>query len=144
MQVPIKLVHIVRHPLDTISTMFRRNRQGKTLFDSCDEYLGLCDVNQWLCETHPDSLLTIHLEDFIANPQRELLRLTGFVGMEVDVPYVQACCSLVRRSESRTRELIDWPPLILARIAAQRKKCSFLKRYDSELASPQNGMSRAA
>ena len=144
MQVPVKLVHIVRHPLDTISTMFRRNRQGKTLFDCCDEFLGLCDVNQRLCETNQDSLLTIHLEDFIANPQRELLRLTGFVGMEVDLPYVQACCSIVKSSESRTRELVDWPPLILARITSRRKQYAFWKRYDSELARPQVALSRAA
>lgn len=144
MQVPVRLVHIVRHPLDTISTMARRNIYGKSLTECAEEYLRLCDTNEYLCTTHADSLLTLHLEDLIARPLLAFSRLTRFLGLETDQEYLNACCSIVRGRESRTRNLVEWPHWVLMELARRRDAYAFLQPY-GDLSQPANiGLARTA
>lgn len=142
--IPVRLLHVVRHPLDTISTMARRNAKGQTLPHCVEEYLSLCDVNQNLCERYGPSLLTLHLEELIGQPLTTLTRLTQFLEMETDPAYLQACCSLIRPRESHTRSLVEWPPALLAQVAERQRLYPFLQRYRAQRAGGDGAASRAA
>ena len=144
MGIPVRLIHIVRHPLDTISTMTRRNTQGYPLQWCFDEYLTLCETNRQLCERYRDSLITLHLEDFISQPHQTFSRLTEFLEIETDPTYMDACCSIIRPRESRTRGLIEWPGELLAQLASRQSEFEFLNRYRDQTPGAVAPLTRAA
>lgn len=126
-RVPIKMLHIVRHPLDNIATMQRKNESS--LQEALNAYFSLCEVNERLLRDPNNDVLTMHLEDLISAPQQELGRLCGFLDLPADEGYLSDCASIVFPQPKQSRQSVAWPTSALAQVAECSRGFSFLDRY---------------
>lgn len=125
--VPVKMLHILRHPLDNIATMSRKYQIAPQ--EAAETYFSLCEVNQRLMNDPANDLLAVHLEDFIAQPRPELLRIVSFLGQLADVGYLNDCASIVFPEPKQSRHAIEWPSDTLQFVKEQAGQYSFLERY---------------
>jgi hypothetical protein len=110
--VPIRVVHIVRNPFDTIASRGRRQKQdlvGVTdLGPAIEGYRTLITaIDNIRSRLQPDELIDVRYENFVDSPGRYLVELCTFLGVDAPPDYVDACGSLVRRA-SRTRDQVPW------------------------------------
>jgi hypothetical protein len=147
--VSVKMVHIVRNPLDNIATLHRR--QDLSLPDAARHYWEHAATNERLLRDNPCDALTLHLEDVIADPGLELSRLCRFLDLDAPSDYLEACAAALFAAPRRTRDLIDWPPELLADTLRQSRRLSFLEPYGEDIAcfaerfrSPRTPLRRAA
>lgn len=132
--VPVKMVHVVRHPLDNIATLHRR--QDLSLPAAVRLYFENATTNDRLVRENYDDVLTVHLEDVIGDPRAEMSRLCEFLDLQAFPDYLDACAAAVFPEPRRTRDLVDWPPELLADILGQCRATSFLRRYRNEIVIP--------
>jgi hypothetical protein len=125
--VPVKMLHIVRHPLDNIATMSRKYQC--TLDEAARTYLALCETNARLCSDRQNEVLTVHLEDVVRQPQRELLKMLAFLNLPADIGYLTDCASIVFSEPRQSRHSVEWPDETLRHLAAEAKKYWFLDGY---------------
>jgi hypothetical protein len=127
-QVPLRIVHIVRNPYDNISTMCLRNGYG--IDDASRAYLSRATTNQRVIEwCDPSEILTVRHEDFIAQPKEILSIITKFVGLESTDSYLEACASIVFNKPSRSRTRIDWSDDHITMLAERIQQVPFLGGY---------------
>lgn len=131
---PVKLVHVVRHPLDNIAS--RHDRAGGSLLATIGEHFDRASVISHLIKEGNFSILTIHLEDLIANPTAVLNKLREFLDLPESMQWIRACEAKLLDSPPRSRDLIEnWDPLILDLIWNMADRCSFYDGYRNEVAS---------
>ena len=107
-RVPVKIVHVVRNPLDNISTMVLRGDAGD-LGSAIALYYSLVNVVERVRQnTSPEEFITVHHEQLIANPRPELERLCSFLGVDAPAPYLAACAAIVFDAPRQTRHLVTW------------------------------------
>ncbi len=123
----VKMVHVVRHPLDNIATL--HHRQNISMPEAIDLYLRLAETNARLVREHPADVVTIHHEDMIAQPQVELARLCRFLDLDAPPAYLQACSATLFPSPRRTRSTIAWPAGAVEEIREGCRDVPFLQRY---------------
>lgn len=131
-RVPVKMVHVVRHPLDNIATLHRR--QDLTLADAARLYFDHALTNERLCRRNPDDVLTVHLEDVIARPQGELTRLCKYLDLDAPAEYLHDCAAAIFAEPRRTRDQVDWSGDLVAEILRQCRGLPFLHRYREDIA----------
>jgi len=123
----VKMVHVIRHPLDNIATLHRR--QNFPLPEAIDVYLRLAATNARLVREHPGDVVTIHHEDMIAQPQLELTRMCRFLDLDAPPAYLQACAATLFTSPRRTRSTVAWPAGAVEEIREGCRDVPFLQRY---------------
>ncbi|MCB9797861.1 MAG: hypothetical protein H6741_34710 [Alphaproteobacteria bacterium] len=104
---PLKLLHVVRDPFDSISTM--RRRKPVTLDQAITRYVGLVEVNRGVLEREPD-VYTLYHERFVAAPEAGLEALRGFLELPESEAWQAAAASIVQRDPHRSREAVAWTP----------------------------------
>ncbi len=134
--VPVRMVHIVRNPFDTITTISRK-RSHTSLRKAARMYLARCETNWRLMEERGDAIATIHLEDLIADPRQHLFNLTRFIGVAPDKDYVEACARLVFSKPRQTKSSVDWPDDLIDMVTQRIDKYPFLRGYG--FAEPEHG-----
>lgn len=128
--VPLRVVHIVRHPLDNITTMLTRG-DADHLRQAIGTYFRFAtNARDAIERLGADEVMTRHQESLIADPRATLEQLCQFLGLEADPPYLDACASIVMSKPKRTRESIDWPASLVAEVKAQAREVDFLSSYD--------------
>ena len=130
--VPVKMVHIVRNPLDNIATLHRR--QNMSLAAAAEFYFESTATNQRLLVENPRDTLTVHLEDVISRPGEEISRLCGFLDLDAPADYLQDCAASVFAEPRRTRGSVDWPSELLSIILDRCQGCDFLRRHVDDIA----------
>ena len=130
--VPLKLVHVVRSPLDNIATVHRL--QQLSLPAAAEYYFEHTATNARLVRKYAGDVITIHLEDFIARPTVELRRLCGFLSLDAPEDYLADCSQAVFTEPHKTRSELAWPPRLVAEIGARASDVSFLARYTADIA----------
>lgn len=113
--VPLRLLHVVRHPLDNISAIAIWHRLS--LDDSIDFYLRHARITariEDLCGN--GELLTVRHEDFFSEPGQVLERICRHLGLEEDGAYVHDCASVVFPVPTRTRTKVEWTRDRVARV----------------------------
>ena len=133
-RLPLRLVHIVRHPLDNIATHFRKKKPQQTMQEAIDDYFRRADANyrtknkvsseEWIDMTH---------EQIIEDPKENINKLCNFIGVEADSKYLEACASKVFKSPSRSRDRITWEQKYVDQVAERSRDYPFLKDYDISL-----------
>jgi hypothetical protein len=128
---PYRILHVVRHPLDNISTLCRKNLRytDGRLDKAVEVYFQLCAVNQRVLEEHGDRAHTIYLEDLVAQPKEVLAAACRFLGLSAEEDYLQACASVVFPSPRQSRAEVEWTPELLDTVRTQSAAVPFLKRY---------------
>jgi hypothetical protein len=138
-RLPLRCVHVVRHPADNVATMVRRTRgrpRGETadpsdlLSQSLSHYAALARTNRdFLARAGADRAITVWHEDFVAEPRRELARLCRFLGVAVDAAHLDACAGLVAPSPRRSRDELVWSDGQRAALRRIVEGAPFLHRY---------------
>ena len=124
----VRYIHVVRNPYDNVSTM--TVRRGRDLAEAVDGYFADCEtLVRMRAAIGAERLLTIRHEDLIADPRTRLADACRFVGIDPSPEYLGACASILFPSPSRTRESVDWPAELVARVARDIERFDFLSGY---------------
>jgi hypothetical protein len=129
--VPVKLVHVVRSPLDNIATVHRL--QKLSLAAATEYYFEHTATNSRLLRKYANAVVTVHLEDFIRQPADELRRVCSFLELDAPLDYLQNCGQAVFAEPRRTRGECPWPARLVAHIGERASEVSFLDRYVAEI-----------
>ncbi len=131
-QMPLKLIHVVRNPFDNIASIYRRAvqfKENKTLNMSIEHYFGLAKTVRATLATLRYPLHEMRHEDFVDDPVGGLKALCTFLGVEPLENYLHACAGIVRESPNPSRLKITWQPEQKAAVAARIKEFDFLHGY---------------
>lgn len=105
--VPLRVIHVVRSPFDTAATMARRRQCDLSL--AINHYSRLAvTVDQVRTALDPEELIDLRYEELTANPEEQLRQLCEFVGVSADPSYLRDCAVQVRAGGSRSREATPW------------------------------------
>ena len=108
-QTNVKFVQVIRNPYDVISIM--RVRGKRTFENACDHYFSNCEMLVGLrAQLDRSNLLPIRYEDFVYQPETNLINICQFLGIEPSTEYLKACANIVRKSPDQSRHMIEWDP----------------------------------
>lgn len=130
---PLRIIHLVRHPLNVITTMHRK--QGWPLEQAADIFFDRCKTNWRLMNERPESVRTLHIEQFIASPQQHLTELCQFFGVEPLADYVRDAAGIVFDKPRQSRSAATWPTELLRSIERRSAAYPFLAQYALDAAA---------
>lgn len=105
--VPVRVIHVVRNPYDTITTMAWNSK--RTLAPVVARYQRMsAAVDAARSCLDPEELLDIRYESFVEHPEEQLSELCRFLGVTTPFEYLRACASLVEPTSSRSRDRLPW------------------------------------
>jgi hypothetical protein len=137
-RVPIRVVHAIRNPFDTIATRSVRRRMPVETI--ARQYLDIADRLAVLIrriERRPGiERIPVRLEDFVTAPRNELDRLCTRLGLIADEAYLDACAGIVRPEPHRSRFEVDWNPGLVGAIQRRIDAFSFFRHYRFDDAGP--------
>lgn len=126
-EVDVKLIQVIRNPFDPISLMMIRG--GRSFQDSIDHYFTSCEILVGIRRHAGTSLLPMRFERMVADPERGLRDLCGFLGIEAEPGYLASCASIIRPALDRGRELIDWTQPWISQVEQRSSAFDFLDGY---------------
>jgi hypothetical protein len=122
---PVKFIHVVRDPLDNISSISREFEVA--LEDALALYFAMAEAVAALKPRLPaGSLCEVHYEDFAREPGWHLRDICRFLGQEATPDYLRDCAALVRPAVPRRA---PWPPALLDRVRREAARFEFLAEY---------------
>jgi hypothetical protein len=127
-QVPVRFVHTLRHPLDNIASVCRQN--NASLDQAIDWYRNGTEVNAALMLKLGEAVHTLRMEDFIANPVAELAKLCPFLDISAGSDYLSDCASIVFERPQSARQRVTWTSRHLDSVRRIVERFPFLRGYD--------------
>jgi hypothetical protein len=121
------MIHVVRHPLDNIATIHRR--QNLSLEAATTYYFEHAATNARLVRKYGPDAMTIALEDVIAQPDASMARICGYMGLDAPPDYLAACAQAVFAEPNQSRRNVNWPPALVADVNHRSSQVAFLSRY---------------
>ena len=148
-QVPVRVLHVVRNPFDMIATLsLYRGSQTKdtkvnaTLTHKYSNPSILREATDYVLKQSraiaamvPDARLTtheVHCEDLIQDPKWTMSRICSFLNMNCSLEFLDMCEEKTFTSVSMSRYLVEWNQDLLLRIAKQMQRFPFFQRYSFE------------
>ncbi len=132
-RMPLRCIHVVRHPLDNIATICRKADShgiAPGLDSSIEYYFRLCEtVSRIRTDLGKEEVFEMRHEAFVDHPGHFLERLCRFIGVEAEPDYLSACASIVRPTPHRSRKTISWPRESIDRVMDRCREYSFLNAY---------------
>ena len=149
LNLPMKVVHVLRNPYDNIATIIlyiallgtkqqfgdfkKLNRTLKVRSILVDNQIGyyfamhkaILDAKT----TYNLDMIEIHSKDFISDPKGILSKICSSLGVICYDDYLEICNNKVYKYESRTRHLLEWTEKQLERIQKNIDKYADLKQY---------------
>ncbi len=126
MGLPVKFVHVTRNPYDNIATMAKRDKRVKgkvskinegILRHAKDEYLRTSEVIEHVrTQLGESEFFTMHIEDFLADPDHYMRQLLNFLDLPVTDDYLKDSKSILFSKPKQTRYDITWPSHIVEEI----------------------------
>jgi hypothetical protein len=135
LNVPVKMIHVVRNPLDNIATILLRDRERgdeyteELLKRRIDYFFANADLNLKIILSRSDRVITIYHEEFVEDPKKTLQQLLTFFNIKADMDYLEKCSNIVKLSPNITRNLIDWPDELRKETLRRMKNYPFFVRY---------------
>lgn len=127
-RVPVKVVHVVRNPYDNIATMHRW--MDRPLDWVTDLYGDLAEtVAEVRHHLGPGQFHEMHLDDLVTDPAGQLKELCGFVEVQADPTYLDACAGILFDSPRRTGDTVEWTQPALDRVRRMIADRPWLARY---------------
>jgi hypothetical protein len=125
---PTRIVQVLRNPFDNIATMARRSNRSLEL--TCEKYFKICETNrQIMAQCDPDEAITLRHEEVIADPKGELRKLWGFLDLPCTEDYLKDCASIIYSSPSKTRLKTEWSAGLRQNVQDQINRYEFLQGY---------------
>lgn len=131
MRRPVKFIHALRNPFDTIATMERRGK-GTLEVAAAWYFVNSASIQEVCRRLPPEQVLLTRHEELTRDAQGTLSRLCGFLGLEPDDAYLQDCATLVRPSAHRSRDKANWTPDLIRSIEQRMRDYEFLDPYSFE------------
>jgi hypothetical protein len=132
-RLPLRCIHVVRHPLDNITTICRKadvHGIDPGLDAAVDYYFGLCEIiTEVRTKLAADEIFELRHEAFVEHPRHCLDQLCRFIGVTAEPDYLDACASVVRPTPHQSREAIDWPRESTDRVMRRCRAFPFLDAY---------------
>jgi hypothetical protein len=126
--VPVRVIHAIRDPFDTVATMHRRS--GAPVADRIRWYFMHCEAAAAIgARLPPDRFLDSHHEDLLAAPDVELERLCRFLGVAADPDHVAAVKRILFAVPRRTRADVAWTDADRDAVHAGIARFPWLARY---------------
>ena len=142
---PCKWLLVVRNPFDNIATMSLRRggaydrlrisspdaatfraaleaETGKSISSHADDamvddYIDLCrGIAAMRAQIAPQDWLEIGYEDFAQSPVEGLGKILDFLGLPQDAEFIRDAASIVRVSENRSRNAVNWSDAQIRRV----------------------------
>ena len=127
-EVPLRLLHVVRNPFDNITTISRRSEIE--LEQSIDYYFSLVEMAARVRRQYPQfPCLDVRHEALVQDPPRALASILDHLGLEPSPRYFENCAAIVYRSPHQSRHSLSWSPSLIRRVDAEIRKYDFLKGY---------------
>ena len=111
----LKFIHVVRHPMDNISTMVRRTMVRKkpeqleeVVKKKTQVYLNKLESNARLRASGTFQVLDLSLESLISQPKHELKRLCDFLHLEASKNYLDNCATIIWPQPNKSRDKVDF------------------------------------
>jgi hypothetical protein len=104
---PVRVIHVVRNPYDTITTMAWRG-QGEVAPVIAKYQRMSITVDEVRSHLETEELLDVRYESFAEQPEQQLRELCSFLGVASSSDYLRACASLVKSAPSRSRDRLPW------------------------------------
>ena len=131
-QLPVRIVHIVRNPYNVIATIHRKVK-NTTLEAAAEMYFSRCATNWKLMQQRSDQIYSFHLEDFIADPNSHLHDLCSLMNVAPHKQYIQDCSNVVFKKPNQTMFDVMWSSELVNSIAERMKPYPFLERYEFQV-----------
>ena len=145
--VPIKVLQVVRNPLDMIATqaLYRGSsvKNTKIRATPTQKYrngavinevaVNFVDISKTMMMMVPDvglSPLEVHCEDLISDPSKTVSDICQFLDLECSPDYLQMCVDKTFKNVSESRHLVDWDPNTLPSLIDELKTFPFFKKYN--------------
>jgi Sulfotransferase family len=125
--VDVRMVHVIRDPFDTISSMHRRG--DEPLAASIDRFFALCEANAAIRTRDPDAVFDVRLEGLVADPVGVVRGVSRFLGLDAPRAYLEACAQIVFDAPKRTRSEVDWPSQLVDEVERRMSGYTFLEGY---------------
>jgi hypothetical protein len=126
--VPMRIIHVVRHPYDNIATISARHEMS--LPEAADYFFGMCEsADRVLRSLSERERITVHHEEFIAAPEQGLVNLCAFLDLECSPGYLDDCAKLVWSKPRASRHDVEWPGSLRSEIAERAAALPFLAGY---------------
>ena len=146
-KVPIHSLHLLRNPFDIMSTslLFKSSVTRGTKYEptngmKCNNTASLeriIDIFFLFAKGVYDmistcnlTLLEIHSEDFVKQPQEIMKWICDFLGVECSPWYLQMCQDKVFPSVSRSRDKVEWTEEQIARVQKLMDTFPYFKGYN--------------
>lgn len=148
--IPIRVIHVVRNPYDMISTRLLykdsrllssklKSKLSATEINKYNNVIGLqnqvnrtfhiFEAAQGIFDSSNLTVLDVHLCDFVNDPSRVLRMICTFLGVECTHEYIESCVDKVYKKQSKTRRLVKWPEEMIEEVELRSRPYSFLWRY---------------
>jgi hypothetical protein len=129
--VPLRVVHVVRNPFDTIAS--RRKLKDTWKEYGVEKFFANADNVELVSEMlDEDELFRLHHENHISDTTGVLSELCAFLGVEADEEYLSTCEEFVFDSPKQTRHDIEWRDDEIERIEAKNQNYDWLSQYTFE------------
>lgn len=129
---PVRIVHVLRNPLDAIATMHRRS--GEPVADRLRWYFMHLDAAAALeARVGGEGWLDLRLEDLIAEPDVWLTRLAALFGRDGPETYLAACRDRLFDAPRRTRDKAEWSAADLETLRRRARDYPLLAPYWAEI-----------
>ena len=146
-RLPLKVINIVQNPYDMIATLSLYRGSGivdvkvrattdnkysnqTVIMGSADTILSMAHYLHMMEEEDYDwDVIRIHSEDFIRDPTLTMRELCRFLNLECSENYLQLCANKTFKSTSKSRELIEWDPLIVSEVEKSIHEIQFFSHY---------------
>lgn len=124
----IRFIHVIRHPLDNISTISRRH--GWPVSQAIAYYFALCgSVADLRAQLGTGAVLDVWHEQLIAHPDDTIRQLCTFLGLEPYPDYVRDCAALVFTEPKVTRDEVAWTSEDRDTVRLQARAFPWLEHY---------------
>jgi hypothetical protein len=127
-KVPVRCLHVLRNPYDSITTMSKRTRSP--LDRTADRFFRLADgVVTIRSLLPPEAWHDLRHEDLIADPRAAVAGLCTFLGIEPHPDYLDACAGIIYQTPHRSRFDREWSPELIGAVARRSAAYDFFSGY---------------
>ena len=148
LNIPIKVIHVIRNPYDNIATAVIYQSKGLKIttvkqsnksieidFDVMkhfiDKYFNFFEAIQQVKSKYHLNVLEVHGKDLIENPKSTILSMCSFLELQCSDNYIEICSNKLFKNESKTRYKLYWNRKSISAVQDNIMHFNSLKRYYS-------------
>lgn len=129
-QIPVKVICVIRNPFDNIASLMDKKRNKKTWLAAFRAYWRGVRYLKKVRRLLRGHVLDVYYENLVQRPQEELRRIVNWLGLKADEKYLADCASIVYPSVNPSRKKWNWTAQQIAVVLKRKNQYGWLKRYD--------------